>query len=161
MTNPAPFGRGAPSVRVPRGEVLGEFETYQEAADLVDRLVRSDFEIAKVSIVGSDLKMVEHVVRRRSWGRAALEGLLSGAWFGLFVALLFSLLQPTINWSWFIAAVLIGAGFGMFFRLASYAVSRRRRDFESTSQVLASSYQVIVENGLLLQAQAALAKPAE
>jgi len=145
-------------VRVPRGEVIGEYETYPEAAAIVDRLGRAEFDVSQVSIVGSDLKMVERVVRRLSWGRAALEGILSGAWLGLFLALLLTLFEPTINWGLFGAAVLIGAGFGMLFRLASYAISRRSRDFESTSQVIASGYQVIVGPDNAEAARMALAR---
>ena len=59
------------------------------------------------------------------------------------------------------AAVLIGAAFGMFFRLAGYAVSRRSRDFQSTSQVLAESYDVIVDPTLILKARDVLARPIE
>lgn len=146
---------------MPRGEVLGEFESYPEAAKIVDRLAKADFPVAKVSIVGDGLKMVERVTRKRSWGRAALEGLLAGAWFGLFLALVFSLMDPEINGALFGAAVLIGAGFGMFFRLFGYGISRRSRDFESTSQVVAASYQVIVEPEVAIRAREALARPVD
>ena len=74
---------------------------------------------------------------------------------------LFTFVQPTINWGLFAAAVLIGAAFGMFFRLAGYAVSRRSRDFQSTSQVLAESYDVIVDPTLILKARDVLARPIE
>src|SRR3712207_8985496 len=39
------------------------------------------------SIIGSDLRMVERVTGRLSWGRAIGAGAASGAWFGLFVGL--------------------------------------------------------------------------
>jgi hypothetical protein len=47
----------------------------------------------------------------------------------------------------------------MLFRLVSYGISRRSRDFESTNQVLASNYQVLVDPSMLSQAQEALARP--
>jgi len=162
VTSPGPLGRRQDANRIPRGDVVGEYESYAEAQRTVDRLAKADdFPVARVSILGNDLKMVERVTRRLSWGRAALEGVLSGAWFGLFVALLLSFLQPVINWTLFISAILIGAGFGMLFRFASYAGARRSRDFASTSQVIASSYQVVVEPGLAEQARAVLARPVE
>ena len=52
-----------------------------------------------------------------------------------------------------------GAASGMLFRLVSYGISRRSRDFESTNQVLASNYQVLVDPAMLSQAQEALARP--
>lgn len=159
-----PLARAADLQRVPRGDVLGTYDTYPEAQSVVDRLAKADFAVSNVSIVGNDLKSVERVTRKLSWSRAALEGALSGAWFGLFVGLLFTLFPTTagVNWGLFIAAILIGAAAGLLFRLASYGASRRSRDFDSTRQMLASNYQVIVTDGQLAAAQAALARqPAE
>lgn len=158
MTNPGLFSRRGRPLTVPHGEVLGTYETYPEAQSVVDRLAKADFPVAQLSIVGNDLKTVERVTRKLSWSRAALEGALSGAWFGVFLGLLFSLISPTFSWAFFGAAVLIGAAFGMFFRLATYAVGRRNRDFDSQTQVLATNYQILVEHGLLGQAQESLAR---
>ena len=147
--------------RVPKGEVLGTYDTYLEAQTVVDHLAKADFAVAQVSIVGNDLKTVERVTRKLTWNRAAVEGALSGAWFGLFFAVLFSIFSPTVLWTLFIAAILIGAAAGLFFRLISYAVARRNRDFDSTKQVLASNYQIIVAPESLAQAQQALSRPVE
>jgi hypothetical protein len=157
--NRGPFGRKANFLKVPKGEVLGTYDTYPEAQAIVDRLAKAEFAVSQLSIVGNDLKSVERVTRKLSWSRAALEGALSGAWFGLFVAVLLTFFSPTINWGVFGAAVLIGAASGMLFRLVSYGISRRSRDFESTNQVLASNYQVLVDPSQLSQAQEALARP--
>ncbi|MEQ1736677.1 MAG: general stress protein [Rhodoglobus sp.] len=163
MSNPGanrgPLGRQANLLRVPKGDVLGTYDTYPEAQAVVDRLAKAEFPVAQLSIVGNDLKSVERVTRKLSWTRAALEGALSGAWFGLFVAVLLSFFSPTINWGIFGAAVLIGAAAGMLFRLVSYGISRRSRDFESTNQVLASNYQILVDPAVLSQAQETLARP--
>jgi hypothetical protein len=158
-TNSGPLGRPVNLLRVPKGDILGTYDTYPEAQAVVDRLAKADFPVAQLSIVGNDLKSVERVTRKRSWSRAALEGALSGAWFGLFIAVLFTFFTDPINWSIFGAAVLIGAASGMLFRLVSYGISRRSRDFESTNQVLASNYQILVDPSLLSQAQETLARP--
>lgn len=161
MTN-TPYGRPGPDrQRVPQGDVLGTYETYAEAQAAVDHLAKADFAVGEVSIIGNDLKTVERVTRKLSWNRAALEGALSGAWFGLFAGLLLTFFSPTINWSFFLAALLIGAIAGMFFRLVSYGIARRSRDFDSQTQVLASNYQVIVAAGDLEKARDALARPIE
>ena len=157
-------GRGAAGRQVnfqtvPKGEVLGTYDTYLEAQERVDHLAKADFPVGKVSIVGNDLKSVERVTRKLSWSRAALEGAASGAWFGLFIGVVLTFFSPTINWGFFLAAILIGAAFGMLFRLVGYGIGRRNRDFDSTNQVLASNYQVIVDTELVDKARDALAKP--
>ncbi len=161
MSTPGLFGRGGGPLRqgVPRGDLVGTYDTYPEAQAVVDKLAKADFPVADVSIIGNDLKTVERVTRKLSWNRAALEGALSGAWFGLFIGLVLTLFEPTINWTIFVAALLIGAVFGMFFRLVGYGISRRSRDFDSRTQVLASNYQVIVAAGELARAQDALSRP--
>lgn len=156
MSSPGPFGRRGADLRVPSGEVLGTYDTYAEAQSVVDRLAKADYPVREVSIVGNDLKTVERVTRKLSWNRAALEGALSGAWLGLFLGLLFSFFPTSFSWTLFAAAVLIGAAFGLFFRLVGYAVSRRNRDFDSHTQVLAANYQVLVGPEHLEKAQAAL-----
>ena len=143
---------------VPHGDVLGTYESYPDAQKVVDRLAKADFPIAKLAIVGNGLTSVEIVTRKRSWNRAALSGMLSGAWLGIFLGLFMSLLSPTFTWQLFAAAVFIGAALGLFLQLASYAIQRRNRDFESTTQVLAANYQIILEPGLLARAQDVLSR---
>ena len=130
---------------MPRGDVLGEYDTYDDAQKVVDRLAKAEFAIKGLAIVGSDLTTVERVTGRLSYGRAALTGAGSGAWLGLFVGLVLFLFSPAPDFSIILAAALIGAGFGMTFGIASYAINRRRRDFSSTYQVLAGSYRIVID----------------
>ena len=62
---------------IPRGQVVGTYDTYVEAQRAVDFLSDEQFPVQHVSIVGSDLKMVENVLGRLTRGRAALAALLS------------------------------------------------------------------------------------
>lgn len=158
MTSPSPFVRRGVPLTVPQGDVLGTYDSYPEAQKVVDRLAKADFPVSKLAIVGNGLTSVEIVTRKRSWNRAALSGMLSGAWFGIFIGLLLSLISPTFSWQLFAAAVFIGAALGLFLQLISYAVSRRSRDFESVSQVIAANYQIVLEPGQLARAQDALAR---
>jgi hypothetical protein len=159
VSTPSPFQRADGGERLPTGEVLGTYETYAEAQSVVDRLAKADFPVSEISILGNDLKTVERVTRKRSWNRAALEGALSGAWFGLFIGLLLTLVTPTLNWAIFGAAVLIGAAFGLFFRLVSYAIARRSRDFDSQTQVLATNYEIRIAPEHVAKAQDLLSRP--
>lgn len=143
--------------------MLGTYDTYLEAQRVVDRLSKGDFEVAKLSIVGNDLKTVERVTGKLTYGRAAIAGAASGAWLGLFFGLVLTIFAPPTPQAFgFVgAALLIGAGFGMIFGIVSYALTRRNRDFTSTHQVLASNYQIIIDPDLLLRAQQVLAQPLE
>ncbi|WP_431247100.1 general stress protein [Leifsonia xyli] len=133
---------------LPRGEVVATFDSYPGAQEAVDVLARADFPVDKVSIVGSDLKSVERVTGKLTWGRVALAGAASGAWLGIFFGLLLIIFSPAVSLAFVLAALLIGAGFGMLWGLVSYAVNRRRRDFTSIQQVIATSYSVLVDSEL-------------
>ena len=144
MTNQSPWGgRGpAPFPVLPKGEVVATYETYFDAQEAVDRLAKTDFPVKQLSIVGNELKSVERVTGKLTYGRVALAGAASGAWLGIFFGLLFFIFSPSgASLPFVLAALLIGAGFGMLFGLVSYAMNRRRRDFTSTMQVIASNYQ--------------------
>ncbi|WP_374947068.1 general stress protein [Agreia sp.] len=147
MSNQKPFGGRAPNVSasIPRGEIVASYESYGEAQAAVDSLAHADFPVAQVSIVGNDLKSVERVIGKQSYARAAISGALSGLWLGLFFGFFLVILSPTATSLPFIAAAsLIGAGFGLLFRVVTYSISRRRRDFTSTMQVIATSYSLVV-----------------
>lgn len=161
MTSPSPFSRrGALTPSLPRGEILGTYETYPEAQGVVDRLAKREFPVKQLAIVGNDLKTVERVTGKLTYGRAAGAGAASGAWFGLFFGLIMFLFSDNPGAIAFVgAALLIGAGFGMIFGIVSYAMNRSRRDFTSTHQVIASNYQIVVDPSLALRAQELLAQP--
>ncbi|WAB83934.1 hypothetical protein OVN20_13030 [Microcella daejeonensis] len=158
MTNASPFARRTPaSPTLPRGDVLGTYDSYPEAQKVVNTLAKADFPVKQISIVGNDLKTVERVTGRLTYARAALAGAASGAWFGLFIGLLLVLFSPEPNFSFILAAALIGAAFGLLFSVVTYAAGRRRRDFTTTHQVLASNYQLIIDPQLTGRARAVLA----
>jgi hypothetical protein len=146
---------GVPTL--PQGETIARYDTYLAAQKAVDHLADHAFAVQHVTIVGTDLQMVERVIQRLSYPRVALGGLFSGAWFGLFVGLLFSLLS-TAGQSLLLPAIFIGAGFGMLFSVISYAFTRGRRDFTSSSQIVASQYAVLCSGDGVHQARALLAE---
>ena len=142
------------------GEVLGTFDSYLEAQTIVDRLSKAEFPVKELAIVGNDLKTVERVTGKLTYARAAGTGAASGAWFGLFFGLVLFLFTNNPGSLVFVgAAVLIGAGFGMIFGIVSYTLGRRRRDFTSIHQVLATNYQIIIDPAQLIRAQELLGRP--
>jgi len=159
VSNLSPFSRRGRIVpAIPHGDVLGTYETYLEAQSVVDRLSKADFEITGLAIVGNNLTSVETVTGKLNYGRTAITGAARGAWFGLFIGLMFFLLSPVPVIGYIAAAAFIGAGISMVFSVGLYTVSRRTRDFTSTNQVLARSYDIIVSPQSALRARTLLAQ---
>ncbi|HQR79842.1 MAG TPA: hypothetical protein PLT68_06465 [Actinomycetota bacterium] len=135
--------------------VLTSFNTYGEAQAAVDKLADARFAVQNVAIVGVDLRLVEQVVGRLSWGRAALSGLAMGAWFGLLLGLFVSVFArgegSTV--SLVSMGVLYGAAFGIVFGLISYAFTGGKRDFLSRSQITAGRYDLHCEASVLGEAR--------
>src|SRR6476620_5635243 len=129
---------------VPTGDTVGTYTSYLDAQKAVDYLADQQFPVHMVSIVGNDLKMVERVTGRLSYPRVALSGALSGMWFGLFVGVMLSFFTPAGGTFSIISSVLMGAAFFMLFGIVTYAAQRGKRDFTSTSQVVATNYDVVV-----------------
>ncbi|MBT8158837.1 MULTISPECIES: general stress protein [Arthrobacter] len=129
---------------VPKGDTVGSYTSYLDAQKAVDYLADQQFPVQHVSIVGNDLKMVERVTGRLSYPRVALSGALSGMWFGLFVGVMLSFFTPAGGPFSIFTSVLMGAAFFMLFGIVTYAAQRGKRDFTSTSQVVATNYDVIV-----------------
>ena len=110
----------------PRGEEIASYATYLEAQKAVDYLSDNKFAVEVVTIVGTDLRMVERVTGRLTYGRVALAGAASGAWFGLFVGLLLFMFSG--SGGYVLTGVAIGAGFGLLFSVLSYALTQGKRD---------------------------------
>ena len=129
---------------VPKGDTVGSYNSYLDAQKAVDYLADQQFPVQMVSIVGNDLKMVERVTGRLTYPRVALSGALSGMWFGLFVGIMLSFFSTTDGAFSIMTSVLMGAAFFMLFGIVTYAMQRGKRDFTSTSQVVATNYDVVV-----------------
>ena len=150
MTSPMGF-RGTAAVpslpTPPTGFAVAAYPTYAQAQGAVEHLVKHNFSIPDLTIVGSDLQMVERVTGRLTAGKLTAAGAASGAWMGLFVGLLMSFFAPVQNGVLLLilAAVAIGAGFGAVMGRLGYSVAKGRRDFTSASQVVARRYDVLCQ----------------
>ena len=149
---PGPAGPVAPpsAVGLPAGSIrptvtIATYDNYADAQRLVDYLSDNKFPVEHSSIVGTDLRLVEKVIGRLTTGRAAVAGLASGAWFGLFIGLLLGIFTSS-NWFAVILVTLaIGAAWGAIFGAIAHAATGGRRDFTSRSQLQASQYAVTVD----------------
>ncbi|MDO5076515.1 general stress protein [Corynebacterium sp.] len=142
MTTP---GRGVQrsSRPLPEGWPVGSFATYDQAQAAVDMLSDTgDFPVNELTIVGVDLMEVEQVVGRLTWGRVLLNGAASGAWLGLFFGLLMGIFSS--NW---LAPLVLGVAMGIVFGVVSnavpYAASQGKRDFATTTHIVAGRYDVL------------------
>ncbi|MBV1779558.1 ECF transporter S component [Paeniglutamicibacter sp. ABSL32-1] len=130
---------------LPRGELLGRYSTYLDAQKVVDYLADNDFPVANLTIVGNDLKSVERVTAKLSYPKVAAAGAAQGAMFGVFVGLVLTIFSPGSNaLAQILSSVGIGMAIWMVVGVVSYSFRRGKRDFASQSQVLATSYDVVV-----------------
>ncbi|HXF02528.1 MAG TPA: general stress protein [Arthrobacter sp.] len=142
-----------PNRALPQGELIGNYRSYLDAQKVVDYLADQEFPVQHVSIVGNDLKTVERVTGKLSYPRVALSGAATGAWFGLFVGLLLMLFGGGETYALLISSMAMGAAFWMLFGIISYALQRGKRDFTSTNQVIATSYDVVVATEVAQEAR--------
>ena len=138
---------------------LGRYDTYEKAQKAVDYLSDHEFPVENVLIVGTDLKQLERVTGRLTRSRVAVGGLISGAWLGLFVGLIFMLLDSKgAGIGGVVVTVLFGAVFGLIWALIGYSLTGGNRDFTSVTQVVATQYEVLVEHKFVQQGRDLLTK---
>ncbi|MCG8927080.1 general stress protein [Lentzea sp. CC55] len=126
--------------------LLATFADYLGAQRLVDRMSDDGFPVESVRIVGDGVRTVEQVTGRLTRGRAALAGAASGAWFGVFIGLLFGLFSADTTWVWFVLiSLVIGAFWGAVFGFVAHWSTRGKRDFSSVMTLEAQRYEVHVD----------------
>ncbi|WP_394618358.1 general stress protein [Lentzea sp. JNUCC 0626] len=126
--------------------LLASYPDYLDAQRLVDRMSDDGFPVESVRIIGEGVRTVEQVTGRMTRGRAAVMGAASGAWFGVFIGLLFGLFTTDTAWGWFLAiSVVVGAFWGGVFGFVAHWSTRGRRDFASTMTLQARRYEVHVD----------------
>ncbi|MGC4807235.1 general stress protein [Micromonospora sp. DT233] len=155
-----PAGRTAP----PHGDdpgkpagtstvTVGSYPDYPSAQRVVDYLADNRFPVERTAIVGTNLTLVETVLGRITTDRAALAGAGTGAWFGLFIGLLFGIFA-TGNWvAVILVGLVVGAIWGAVFGAVAHAMTGGRRDFTSASSLRAGQYAVTVDTDLAERAR--------
>lgn len=156
MTQPNPRLSSLFELEYPQS--VGSYDSYVQAQAAVDFLADAKFAVQNLAIVGTDLKSVERVTGRRSWGTVLLRGGQNGISTGLMVTLILWFLQPQANpFVLLPGALLIGVGIGVVFAAIGYAASRGKRDFNSISQTVAARYEVLCEHKVASEARQMLA----
>lgn len=133
---------------------VGVYDTYNEAQKAVDFLADSHFPVQNLCIVGTELRSVERVLGRRTWGTVLGAGLQNGVSTGIMVSLLLWILQPGVNvLELFLLGLSMGLIIGLVFAVLGYALARGRRDFNSVSQTVATKYELLAEHKVAQQAR--------
>ncbi|MET7301440.1 general stress protein [Embleya sp. NPDC005575] len=151
-----PPGAGGPGSDLANtGTVIASYTNYAGAQRAVDYLSDHEFPVENTAIVGADLRMVENVLGRLTAGKAAASGAASGAWFGLMIGLFLGIFAVRAHgWLWLVLMGLVwGIAAGALFGWLGYKALGGRRDFVSTSQIVASRYDVVVRPDLAERAR--------
>ena len=133
---------------------VGIYNTYADAQKAVDYLSDEKFEVQNLAIVGTDLKSVERVLGRKSWGTVIGQGVQSGISTGLLVGIVLLIFSNPPSVFLLLAGALgIGIALGIAFAAIGYALSRGKRDFTSVTQTVATKYEVLCEHKVAAQAR--------
>jgi len=138
---------------------LGVYDDYAQAQRVVDYLSDNEFAVQNLAIVGTELKTIERVTGRLTRAKMAVAGAMSGAWMGLFIGLAFALFGKGNRAGFVITVVIFGALFGLIWSQIGFAAATRggTRDFSSVMQVIATKYEVLVEQRFAEKARELLA----
>lgn len=137
---------------------VATYDTYEQAQQAVDHLADQKFPVEQLCIVGTDLRTIERVTGRKTWGSVLLQGATSGVFMGLFVGLMLSLFTQGPLVAMVLAGVMFGVLFGAVSSALGYAMSGGHRDFNSITQTVATRYEVMGEHKVAAQARESLAQ---
>ena len=147
-TSMGPRSSGADVTRRP---VLASYDDYLDAQKAVDTLSDNGFPVQNTAIVGVDVRIVESVLGRLTWGKAAMSGMFSGAWFGVLIGLFVGLFSSTTGSLFPLVGLglLYGAAFSIVWGLVSHALTGGKRDFVSRQQLQAARYEVRCDQSVI------------
>lgn len=145
---------------VPTGEILGTYRSREEAQATISYLGQQGFNVRALSIVGSDVKIVETVMGIMSWAQAAGRGALTGAWLGLLFGLLMSFFsgQESLSSGALLPGIIIGIGLGMLWGIVTRALVGRKNNVIARPQVVANEFQIVCDPALANEARALLSR---
>ncbi|MDO5677436.1 MAG: hypothetical protein Q4G35_08030 [Propionibacteriaceae bacterium] len=130
-----------------------EYPTYEEAQAAVDYLADNKFPVENILIVGTNLKLLERVTGRRTWGGVIAAGAMSGVMTGLLVGLMLMFFVGDGNSMMLWVGLAMGIIFGIIAQGLTYAMSGGKRDFNSQRITVAANYEVLAEHRVAQQAR--------
>jgi hypothetical protein len=131
---------------------IATYTSYADAEGAVDYLADHGFKVEHTQIVGRDLQLVEQVLGRMTYARAALNGALTGGLTGLLVGWLFGVFNwfdPRVAAGWLaLDGLWFGLVVGALLGLLWHAATGGRRDFASVGRVEAGHYDLVVDDAV-------------
>ncbi len=154
----------APGMELQFPQTVVTYTRYEDAQAAVDFLSDKEFPVENLMIVGTNLRLVERVTGRRTWGSVISQGAISGIGTGMLVGIMMALfLGEAGNLTFMLLMGLaLGVVLGIITAAIAHAMSQGKRDFNSMRQTVASTYEVLAEHKVVQQARDLLAtKPGE
>ena len=154
-----PLGLANPLFSLEYPQSIGVFTSYADAQKAVDALADQNFPVNNIAIVGTDLKLVERVTGRKTWGTVIQQGMLSGLSTALMIAMILFLFDPTRDFfGLFLEALAIGMVIGVGFAALGHRMSGGQRDFTSVSQTIPGKFEILCEHKVANQARDLLSR---
>ena len=152
------FGPGAHiGSPLPQGQLVGNYRTYEAATDAVDRAVEAGVDPRFLSIVGRDLRSVYRLRHRPSYAAVAGRGALQGAFFGLFIGLLMTMMTAGQDMLFTLGStMLLGAVIWVIFGVIGEVMRRRQMKYAMIPSMTAVSFDLVADNAVAGQVTAAL-----
>ena len=130
--------------KMPTGTEVASYQTYAQARAAVDFLSDSGFDVSSITIVGTDLHMVERVRGRLTIARASMSGASSGALWGALAGMFMSAGNNAGGTGlWVLGGIVVGALAGMALAALAFILRGRNRDLVSSQQVVALRYAIL------------------
>ena len=131
------------------GVVVATFDGPQEAEQAVDILVSRGFPVAGLSLQGTDVRIIEHIIGALTYRGVAVRGGLIGAVGGAVLGACFGLIglvDPAVS---AVAVVVwstgLGAAIGVGLAGLRRWIQEGRRDFLARAHVAASRYELVCD----------------
>jgi hypothetical protein len=134
---------------------LGEFASYREAEQVLERLSDVGFPVERARIVDPAVHTVDQTARRFTMGRATSLGAGLGAWLGLSAGLTQAILVAGVAWTVLVGALLMGAAAGALLGFVFYWATSWPFDVAHTGRP-AQRYAVEVDRTHAVEAVQAL-----
>lgn len=143
---------------------VATYSRYEDAQAAVDYLADNEFPVENLMIVGTNLRLMERVLGRRTWGTVVAQGAISGLGTGMLVGVMMALFlgEAGTFTAMLLMGLFLGVVLGILTAVAGYALSQGKRDFNSMRQTVATTHEVLCEHKVAQQARDKLAdKPGE
>lgn len=143
-----PGGKGARfTLRQPASIAI--YDTYEDAQRAVDYLAGQRFPVQNLSIVGTDLKSFERITGELTWGKVIGSAVMNGVIWGTFGSFLIYLFVPNLSLGMvLLGSILIFVVANVITSSIGYATTGGRRDFTSTTHVIATRYEILGESSV-------------